>query len=189
MRSRLQDRILKEINPKLMAEQGYKNIMEVPRVTKITLNMGVGQGALDQKAIDNAMVDLRAIAGQAPVVTKAKKAISNFKLRENMPVGLMVTLRGDNMYHFLDKLVAVALPRIRDFNGISFKAFDGNGNYNFGVKEQVIFPEIRYDKIDKIRGLDIAITTTAKTDEDAYQLLKAIGMPFRKREQAAQAAN
>ncbi len=184
MKSRLKERYEKEIAPALKEKRGYKNVMEVPRVAKITLNMGVGPGAHEQKLIDNAVNDMTLIAGQKPVVTRAKKAISTYKLREGNPVGVKVTLRGERMYQFLYKLVSVALPRIRDFNGISFKAFDGNGNYSLGVKEQVIFPEISYDKIDRLRGMDICITTTAKTDDEAYDLLKAIGMPFRKRETA-----
>lgn len=187
MKSRLKERYDAEIAPKLKEKRGYRNIMEVPKVTKITLNMGVGGGAADQKLIDAAVLDMTAIAGQKPVVTRAKKAISTYKTREGNPIGVKVTLRGDRMYHFLDKLVSVALPRIRDFNGVSFRAFDGRGNYTLGVKEQVIFPEISYDKIDRLRGMDICITTNARTDDEAYDLLKEIGMPFRKRETQPQA--
>ena len=161
------------------SQVGYKSVMEVPRITKITLNMGVSEAVSDKKVIEHAVSDLTKIAGQKPVVTKTKKAIAGFKIRENYPIGCMVTLRGQRMYEFLDRLVAVALPRVRDFRGISGRAFDGRGNYNIGVKEQIIFPEIEYDKIDALRGLNISITTTAKTDEEAKALLTAFSFPFR----------
>jgi large subunit ribosomal protein L5 len=162
-----------------MKQFGYKNVMEVPRLTKITINMGVGEAVTDKKVIDNAVADLIKIAGQKPVVTKAKKAISNFKVRENWPVGCKVTLRRDRMWEFLDRLVSISLPRVRDFRGVSGRAFDGRGNYTLGVKEQIIFPEIEFDKIDALRGMDITFTTTAKTDEEAKALLKAFSFPFR----------
>ncbi|RYH62451.1 MAG: 50S ribosomal protein L5, partial [Alcaligenaceae bacterium] len=158
---------------------GYKSPMQVPRLTKITLNMGVSEAVSDKKVIEHAVSDLTKIAGQRPVVTKTRKAIAGFKIREDYPIGCMVTLRGQKMYEFLDRLVAVALPRVRDFRGISGRAFDGRGNYNVGVKEQIIFPEIEYDKIDVLRGLNISITTTAKTDEEAKALLTAFSFPFR----------
>jgi large subunit ribosomal protein L5 len=162
-----------------MKQFGYKTVMQVPRVTKITLNMGVGEAVNDKKNIDMAVGDLTKIAGQKPVVTKARKAIANFKIRENLAIGTMVTLRGERMYEFLDRLVTVAFPRVRDFRGVSGRAFDGRGNYNIGLKEQIIFPEIEYDKIDKLRGMNISITTTAKTDEEAKALLAAFRFPFR----------
>jgi large subunit ribosomal protein L5 len=158
---------------------GYKSVMEVPRITKITLNMGVSEAVADRKVIDHAVGDLAKIAGQKPVITKTRKAIAGFKIREDYPIGCMVTLRGRRMYEFLDRLVTVALPRVRDFRGVSGKAFDGRGNYNIGVKEQIIFPEVEYDKIDAIRGLNISITTTAKTDDEARALLAAFSFPFR----------
>ena len=160
-------------------EFGYKTTMEVPRITKITLNMGVGDAVTDKKLVDHAVEDLTKISGQKPVVTKTRKAIANFKIRENMPIGCMVTLRGERMYEFLDRLVTIAFPRVRDFRGVSPLAFDGRGNYNVGLKEQIIFPEIEYDKIDKLSGLNIRITTTAKTDKDAKALLGAFKFPFR----------
>ena len=153
--------------------------MQVPRITKITLNMGVGEAVNDKKMIDNAVADMTKIAGQKPAVTRTRKAIANFKIRENMPIGCMVTLRGERMYDFLDRLVTIAFPRVRDFRGVSGRAFDGRGNYNIGLKEQIIFPEIEYDKIDAIRGLNISITTTAKTDEEAKALLAGYRFPFR----------
>jgi large subunit ribosomal protein L5 len=162
-----------------MKQFGYKNVMEVPRLTKITINMGVGEAVTDKKVIDNAVADLVKIAGQKPVVTKAKKAISNFKVRENWPVGCKVTLRRERMWEFLDRLVSISLPRVRDFRGVSGRSFDGRGNYTLGVKEQIIFPEIEFDKIDALRGMDITFTTTAKTDEEAKALLKAFSFPFR----------
>ncbi|HET97410.1 MAG TPA: 50S ribosomal protein L5 [Desulfurivibrio alkaliphilus] len=169
-----------ECVPQLMQEFGYGNIMEVPRLEKITLNMGLGEAVQNPKIVESASQELTMIAGQKAVVTKAKKSIATFKLREGMPIGCRVTLRGDRMYDFLAKLVHVALPRVRDFRGVSFKAFDGRGNYSVGIKEHIIFPEIDYDKIDKIKGLNIAITTTAKTDNEGRFLLRALGMPFRK---------
>ena len=177
--ARLQEHYRKNVVPEMMKQRGYKTTMEVPRIEKITLNMGVGETVQDKKILDNAVSDLTKIAGQKPVVTKAKKSIATFKVRKGYPVGCMVTLRGKRMYEFLDRLVAVALPRVRDFRGISGRAFDGRGNYNIGVKEQIIFPEIEYDKIDALRGLNISITTTAKTDEEAKALLTAFSFPFR----------
>jgi large subunit ribosomal protein L5 len=176
---RLKERYRTEIVPAMREQFGYKNIMQVPRITKLTLNMGIGEGTHDAKAMEEAANQLGQITGQKPQVRRARKSVANFKLRAGMPVGLRVTLRGDRMYEMLDRLVSVALPRIRDFQGISPKGFDGQGNYNLGLKEQIIFPEIDYDKIDKIRGLDIAITTTAKTDDEGRALLKLMGMPFR----------
>jgi large subunit ribosomal protein L5 len=162
-----------------MSKFGYTSVMQVPRITKITLNMGVGEAIADKKLIEAASGDLTKIAGQKPVTTKARKAIAGFKIRAGYPIGCMVTLRGDRMYEFLDRLVTVALPRVRDFRGISARAFDGRGNYNLGVKEQIIFPEIEYDKVDKVRGLNISITTTAKSDDEAKALLAAFRFPFR----------
>ena len=166
--------------PALMEKFQYKSIMQAPKIEKIVINMGVGEAKENQKFLDNAVEELTMIAGQRPVVTKARKSISNFKLREGMAVGCKVTMRGNHMYEFLDKLVNIALPRVRDFRGVSKTAFDGRGNYALGIKEQLIFPEIDYDKIDKIRGMDIIITTTANTDEEARELLKLMGMPFSK---------
>ena len=166
--------------PAMMEKFQYKSIMQVPKIEKIVLNMGVGEAKENSKFLDNAMEEMTLIAGQKPVVTKAKKSISNFKVREGMSVGCKVTLRGDHMYEFFDKLVNIALPRVRDFRGVSKTAFDGRGNYAMGIKQQLIFPEINYDKIDKIRGMDIIITTTANTDEEARELLSLMGMPFRK---------
>jgi len=163
----------------LKAKFGYKSLMEVPRVTKITLNMGLSEAVSDKKIIEHAVGDMTKIAGQKPVVTKARKAIAGFKIREGYPIGCMVTLRGSRMYEFLDRFITIALPRVRDFRGISGKAFDGRGNYNIGVKEQIIFPEIEYDKVDTLRGLNISITTTAKNDEEAKALLTAFRFPFR----------
>lgn len=171
----------KEILPAMMKEFGYKNPMQVPRVEKIVLNMGVGEATQNAKALDGAIEDLTIISGQKPIIRRAKKSIAGFKLRANMPVGVKVTLRGNRMYEFLDRLMSTALPRIRDFRGLSPKSFDGRGNYSLGVAEQLIFPEIDYDKIDKIRGMDITIVTTAKTDEEARALLKHFGFPFRER--------
>ncbi|HEU0094395.1 MAG TPA: 50S ribosomal protein L5, partial [Vicinamibacteria bacterium] len=165
--------------PALMKERGYANPFEVPRVDKVVINMGVGEGRENAKVLDFATADLQAIAGQKPVVTRAKKSIANFKLREGVPIGAKVTLRGARMYEFLDRLINVALPRVRDFKGVPSKAFDGRGNYALGLREQLIFPEIVYDKIDKVRGMDVIIVTTAKTDEDAKALLAHLGMPFR----------
>ena len=177
--ARLHDQYREKVVPELVQKFGYKSVMEVPRITKITLNMGVGDAVSDKKNIDMAVADLTKIAGQKPVVTKSRKAIANFKIRENLAIGTMVTLRGQRMYEFLDRLVTVAFPRVRDFRGVSGRAFDGRGNYNIGIKEQIIFPEIEYDKIDKLRGLNISITTTAKTDDEAKALLAAFRFPFR----------
>jgi large subunit ribosomal protein L5 len=177
--TRLQEIFRDKIAPSLVEKFGYKSTMEVPRITKITLNMGVSEAVADKKVMDNAVGDLTKIAGQKPVVTKARKAIAGFKIREQQPIGCMVTLRGARMYEFLDRFVTVALPRVRDFRGISGKAFDGRGNYNIGVKEQIIFPEIEYDKVDALRGLNISITTTAKTDEECKALLTAFRFPFK----------
>lgn len=164
---------------KAMTEKfGYKNVMEVPRIEKITLNMGVGEATQDKKKVTTAAEEMELIAGQKPVITKAKKSIASFKLREGMPIGAKVTLRRDNMYEFLDRLVTIAMPRIRDFRGLNPKSFDGRGNYAFGIKEQIIFPEINYDRIDKVRGMDIIVTTTAKTDDEARELLRLFGFPF-----------
>jgi len=178
-RARLQEQYREKVVPELVKQFGYRSVMEVPRVTKITLNMGVGEAVADRKVLENASADLTKIAGQKVVVTKAKKAIAGFKIRAGYPIGCMVTLRGQRMYEFLDRLISIALPRVRDFRGVSAKAFDGRGNYNLGVKEQLIFPEIEYDKVDAVRGLDIAITTTAKTDDEAKALLAAFRFPFR----------
>lgn len=177
--ARLQQHYRENVAPELMKKFGYKSPMEVPRITKITLNMGVSEAVADKKVLDNAVADLTKIAGQKPVVTKAKKAIAGFKIREQQAIGTMVTLRGARMYEFLDRFVTVALPRVRDFRGISGRAFDGRGNYNVGVKEQIIFPEIEYDKVDALRGLNISITTTAKNDEEAKALLAAFRFPFK----------
>ena len=177
--ARLKSVYKSEIAAKLKEELGLENVMQVPRITKITLNMGVGEAVNDKKNIDMAVGDLTKIAGQKPVVTKSRKAIANFKIRENLAIGTMVTLRGERMFEFLDRLVTVAFPRVRDFRGVSGRAFDGRGNYNIGLKEQIIFPEIEYDKIDKLRGMNISITTTAKTDEEAKALLAAFRFPFR----------
>jgi len=179
MASRLRERYRSEVAPALMRELGYTNPMAVPRLEKIVLNMGLGEAVQNPKVIDSAVEELTVIAGQKPVVTKAKKAISNFKLREGMPIGAMVTLRGDRMYEFLDRLVAAALPRVRDFKGVPDRSFDGRGNYSLGLREQVIFPEINLDKVDKIKGLTIVICTTARTDAEGKALLRGLGMPFR----------
>jgi large subunit ribosomal protein L5 len=177
--ARLQAIYREKIVPELMQKFGYKSVMQVPRLQKITLNMGVSEAVSDKKVMDNAVGDLTKIAGQKPVVTKSKKAIAAFKIRENVPIGCMVTLRGVRMYEFLDRFVTVALPRVRDFRGISGRSFDGRGNYNIGVKEQIIFPEIEYDKIDAIRGLNISITTSAKNDDECKALLAAFKFPFK----------
>jgi large subunit ribosomal protein L5 len=177
--ARLQQTFRDTIAPELMKQFGYTSVMQVPRITKITLNMGVGEAVADKKLLEAATGDMVKIAGQKPVTTKARKAIAGFKIRAGYPIGCMVTLRGNRMYEFLDRLVTVALPRVRDFRGISGRAFDGRGNYNLGVKEQIIFPEIEYDKVDKVRGLNISITTTAKSDEEAKALLTAFRFPFR----------
>jgi len=177
--TRLQEIFRDKIAPSLIEKFGYKSAMEVPRITKITLNMGVSEAVADKKVMDSAVGDLTKIAGQKPVVTKARKAIAGFKIREQQPIGCMVTLRGARMYEFLDRFVTVALPRVRDFRGISGKAFDGRGNYNIGVKEQIIFPEIEYDKVDALRGLNISITTTAKNDAECKALLAGFRFPFK----------
>ena len=177
--SRFQTLYHETIVPELIKKFGYKTVMQVPRITKITLNMGVGEAVNDKKLVDNAVGDLTKIAGQKPAITRTRKAIANFKIRENMPIGCMVTLRGERMYDFLDRLVTIAFPRVRDFRGVSGRAFDGRGNYNIGLREQIIFPEIEYDKIDAVRGLNISITTTAKTDEEAKSLLAGFRFPFR----------
>ena len=178
--SRLKEKYTNEITSALMSKFNYKSVMQVPKVEKIVINMGVGDAVQNSKALDSAVEELTIITGQKPVVTRAKKSIAGFRLREGMPIGAKVTLRGDRMYEFLDKLVAIALPRVRDFRGVSKKAFDGRGNYTLGVKEQLIFPEIDYDKVSKVRGMDIVIVTTANTDEEARELLTQIGMPFQK---------
>ncbi len=177
--SRLKERYTKEIAPKLMKEFGYTNPMQVPRLTKLLINMGLGEAIQNIKVLDSAMEELRAITGQKPVATKAKRSIANFKLRKGMSIGCMVTLRKERMYEFFDRLVNVALPRVRDFKGVSGKSFDGRGNYSLGIREQIIFPEIDYDKIDKIKGLNINVVTTAKTDEEGKVLLGLLGMPFK----------
>jgi large subunit ribosomal protein L5 len=177
--ARLQAIFRDKIAPELTQKFGYKSPMQVPRISKITLNMGVSEAVSDKKVMDHAVSDMTKIAGQKPVVTKSKKAIAGFKIRENVPIGCMVTLRGVQMYEFLDRFVTIALPRVRDFRGISGRAFDGRGNYNIGVKEQIIFPEIEYDKVDVLRGLNISITTTAKNDEEAKALLTAFKFPFK----------
>ncbi|WP_139492785.1 50S ribosomal protein L5 [Brevibacillus dissolubilis] len=180
MATRLKEKYTSEIVPALMSKFNYSSVMQVPKVEKIIINMGVGEAVQNAKALDTAVEDLQLISGQKPVVTRSKKSIAGFKLREGMPIGAKVTLRGERMYQFLDKLMNVSLPRVRDFRGISSKAFDGRGNYTLGLKEQLIFPEIEYDKIDKIRGMDIVVVTSAKTDEEARELLTLMGMPFRK---------
>ncbi|NLV71035.1 MAG: 50S ribosomal protein L5 [Actinobacteria bacterium] len=176
---RLKEKYLSDIVPAMREEFGYANLMQVPKVVKVTLNMGIGEGTHDAKQMEEAAIQLGQITGQKPEVRRARKSVANFKLRTGMPVGLRVTLRGDRMYEMLDRLMSVALPRIRDFRGVAPSGFDGRGNYNLGIKEQIIFPEIDYDKIDRIRGLDVAITTTAKTDDEGRALLKLMGMPFR----------
>ncbi|WP_300433273.1 50S ribosomal protein L5 [Thalassolituus sp.] len=177
--SRLKELYKTEVVAKLTEEFGYKNPMEVPRVSKITLNMGVGEALGDKKLMDSAVADMEAIAGQKVVVTKARKSVAGFKVREGWPIGCKVTLRRDRMWEFMDRLIDIALPRVRDFRGINGKSFDGRGNYSMGVKEQIIFPEIEYDKVDKIRGMDVTITTTAKTNDEGRALLKALQFPFR----------
>jgi len=179
MISRLRERYRKEVVPALMRDLGYTNSLAVPRLERVVLNMGLGEATQNPKIIDSAVEELTAITGQKPVVTKAKKAISNFKLREGMPIGAMVTLRGERMYEFLDRLVNVGLPRVRDFKGVPDRSFDGRGNYSLGLREQVIFPEINLDKVDKIKGLTVVICTTARTDAEGKALLRALGMPFR----------
>lgn len=177
--ARLYEQYKQEITPKLMEKFQYKNVMQVPRIDRVVLNIGVGEAIQNPKALDGAVNDLTIISGQKPVITKAKNSIAGFKLREGMAIGCKVTLRGQRMYDFLDRLINFSLPRVRDFRGVSANAFDGRGNYSLGIKEQTIFPEIDYDKIDKIRGLEVVIVTTAKTDEEARELLREMGMPFR----------
>jgi len=177
--ARLKERYQKEVAPAIAKEFGIENPMAVPRLSKIVLNMGMGEAVANAKILDTAAEELRAIAGQKPVITKAKKSIASFKLRQGMPIGVMVTLRGAQMYEFFDRLVSVALPRVRDFRGVSPKAFDGRGNYTMGIREQLIFPEIDFNKVDKLRGMNISIVTTARDDDQARALLKALGMPFR----------
>lgn len=177
--ARLRDRYVSDVIPALKTKFDYKNPMQVPKINKVVINMGVNDAVADAKAIDFAVSDMTTISGQKPIVTRAKKSISAFKLREGMVIGCKVTLRGERMYHFLDKLINVSLPRVRDFQGVSAKAFDGRGNYSLGLKDQLIFPEIVYDKVDKLRGMDIVVVTTAKTDEEAFELLKLMGMPFK----------
>lgn len=178
--NRLQERYEKEVVPAMMEKFGYKNIMQVPKIEKVVINMGVGEAKDNPKVLESAVSDLQIIAGQKPVLTRAKKSVANFKIRENMALGCKVTLRKTNMYEFVDKLVSIALPRVRDFRGVSAKAFDGRGNYSLGIKEQLIFPEIEYDKVDKVRGMDIIFVTSANTDEEARELLRFLGMPFAK---------
>lgn len=178
MATRMKDRFLNEVTPALMQKFNYTTVMQVPKIEKVVINMGVGDAVGNSKIIDTAVNDMQIIAGQKPVVTRAKKSIAGFKVRENMPIGVKVTLRGDRMYYFLDKLFNIALPRVRDFRGVSNKAFDGRGNYTLGIKEQLMFPEIEYDKVDKVRGMDIVIVTTAKSDEESRELLEQLGMPF-----------
>ncbi|MCK4962946.1 MAG: 50S ribosomal protein L5 [Anaerolineales bacterium] len=180
MTQRLKEQYSKEVLPQLMKDFSYKNIMQAPKLDKIVINIGVGEAVSDMKLLDGAVTDLTAITGQKPVIRRAKKSIATFKLREGMPIGTKVTLRGVRMYEFFDRLVNFSMPRIRDFRGISDKSFDGRGNYTLGIKEQIIFPEIEYDKIDKLRGMNITIATTANTDEEGKALLKQLGMPFRK---------
>lgn len=177
--ARLRDQYKAEIVPKLKEKFGYRNVMQVPKLSKVVVNMGLGDAIENVKVIETAADEIAIITGQKPVVTKARKSIANFKLREGVPIGVMVTLRRDRMYTFLDKLIAIALPRVRDFRGVSPKGFDGRGNYTLGIKEQIMFPEVNYDKIDKIRGMNITIVTTARTDEEGLELLRLMGMPFR----------
>lgn len=178
--SRLKDLYLSEVTKGLMEKYKYQNVMEIPKIEKVVINMGVGEAVSNSKALDAAVVDMTSISGQKPIITKAKKSIAAFKLREGMPIGCKVTLRGERMYEFLDKLINVSLPRVRDFRGVSATAFDGRGNYTIGLKEQLIFPEIEYDKIDKVRGMDIVLVTTAQSDEESREMLKLMGMPFQK---------
>jgi len=179
MAARLRERYQKEVAPQIAKEFGIRNPMAIPRIEKVVVNMGMGEAIANAKILDTAADELRAITGQKPVVTKAKKSIASFKLRQGMPIGVVVTLRGDRMYEFLDRLMSVALPRVRDFRGVSPKAFDGRGNYTIGIREQLIFPEIDFNKVDKLRGMNISIVTTARNDEQARALLKSMGMPFR----------
>ncbi len=180
MSARLKEKYINEITPALMKKFNYSSVMQTPRVEKVIINMGVGDAVQNPKVLDSALADLELLAGQKPVVTRAKKSIAGFKLREGMPIGAKVTLRGERMYYFVDKLFNVSLPRVRDFRGVSNKAFDGRGNYTLGLKEQLVFPEIDYDKVDKVRGMDIVFVTTANTDEEARELLSQFGMPFAK---------
>ena len=180
MASRLQEKYNNQVAPAMMEKFGYKNIMEIPKLDKMVINMGVGNAKENPKGLEKAVEEMEMISGQKPVITRARKSVANFKLREGMPIGAKVTLRSDKMYYFLDKLVSVTLPRVRDFRGVNPNAFDGRGNYALGVKEQIIFPEIEYDKIDQVRGMDVIFVTTAKTDEEARELLKLLGMPFSK---------
>ena len=180
MASRLQEKYNNQVAPAMMEKFGYKNIMEIPKLDKIVINMGVGNAKENPKGLEKAVEEMEMISGQKPVITRARKSVANFKLREGMPIGAKVTLRSDKMYYLLDKLVSVTLPRVRDFRGVNPNAFDGRGNYALGVKEQIIFPEIEYDKIDQVRGMDVIFVTTAKTDEEARELLKLLGMPFSK---------
>ncbi|MDD4051765.1 MAG: 50S ribosomal protein L5 [candidate division Zixibacteria bacterium] len=182
MMARLKKKYFEEVVPRLMKENGYASIMAVPRLEKITINIGVGEAITNAKTLDAAVADLRTVTGQQPAITRARKSISNFKLRQGMAIGCRVTLRRERMYEFLDRLMNAAMPRIRDFRGVTSKSCDGRGNFNIGIKEQLIFPEIDYDKIDKVRGLSISITTTARTDAECIQLLREMGMPFRKEE-------
>lgn len=175
---RLKEKYTSEVAKAMMEKFGYKNVMEIPKIEKVVLNMGIGEAVANPKVIDSAVADMTLISGQKPVVTRAKKSVAAFKIRAGMPIGAKVTLRGERMYYFVDKLFNVALARVRDFRGVSPKSFDGRGNYTLGIKEQLIFPEIEYDKVDKIRGMDIIVVTTAKTDEEARELLKLMGMPF-----------
>lgn len=177
--ARLKEVYTKEIIPQLMKDFGYKNVMQVPKLEKIVINMGLGEAIQNVKILDSAAIEIATITGQKAVITKAKKSIASFKLRQGMPIGCMVTLRKDRMYEFIDRLMNISLPRVRDFKGVSAKGFDGRGNYSLGIKEQLIFPEIDYDKVDKVKGLNISIVTTAKTDEEGRALLKILGMPFR----------
>ena len=177
--ARLQQFYKEDVTKQLMEQFGYKNVMEVPKITKITLNMGLGEAVGDKKVIENAVSDMAKVVGQQPVITKARKSVASFKIRDGYPIGCMVTLRRERMYEFLDRLINISLPRVRDFRGVNGKSFDGRGNYSMGVREQIIFPEIDYDKIDALRGMDITITTNAKTDEDAKALLKAFNFPFK----------
>ena len=178
--SRLRDTYENEIRTEMIKKFGYKNVMQVPKLEKIVINMGVGEARDNAKILESAVKDLTEISGQKPVICKAKKSVANFKLREGMPIGCKVTLRGDRMYEFADRLINLALPRVRDFRGVSADAFDGRGNYALGIKEQIIFPEIEYDKVDKVRGMDIIFVTTARTDEESRELLRLFGMPFKK---------
>lgn len=180
MTARLKEKYVNEVIPALMEKFNYKTVMQVPRVEKVVINMGVGEAVGNSKVLDGAVEDLQTIAGQKPVITRAKKSIAGFKIREGMPIGAKVTLRGERMYQFLDKLFNVSLPRVRDFRGVSVKSFDGRGNYTLGIKEQLIFPEIEYDKVDKVRGMDIVIVTTSTTDEESKELLAELGMPFQR---------